>query len=277
MENKIFVFLALFGVAIFIILIAVSTPTSALPPNIKAVMLAIALVFDMLAFSSRYYGYLMAPVVKQRKRDIVLSNENAYWLSTTGDSILHKEGDKFIATVYVRIPVYLSATEMNNDEKMSFTKQFSRLTTLSRDPIRYTSQMHVMDKDSYIRKLRDTIGEVESNEARLVAGEKVEEPEDRIKGKANMWHRMLDKVSGVPSFELISYASASGRGEKEFEAITAAQQRARELMSAISSVFGVTPSLVTDQEVLKLVEPEHLIPYSTVSEQITKSLREQVA
>jgi hypothetical protein len=91
-----------------------------------------------------------------------------------------------------------------------------------------------------------------------------------------MWHHMLDSVSKTTSFELVNYASVSASGEKEFEAMTAVQQKAREIMSAIAAVFGVSPSIMTGTTILRFVEPEYLIPYSTATEQITKSIREEV-
>jgi hypothetical protein len=68
----------------------------------------------------------------------------------------------------------------------------------------------------------------------------------------------------------------SAVGSKEYEAVSIAQQKAREIMSGIGSVFGVTPSIITGPGLLKFVEPEALIPFSTVTEQINKEVQEQV-
>jgi hypothetical protein len=64
----------------------------------------------------------------------------------------------------------------------------------------------------------------------------------------------------------------SARGGKEFEAVSIAQQRARELMSGVGAIFGVTPAVVTGPDLLKLIEPEYLIPFSTVSETINRNV-----
>ncbi len=278
MENAgIFVFIGLLMIAIFMVLVEITIPQGVIDPSYRLVILAVAFFFDLMAFSSRFYGYLFLPVLKQRKRHIVLSNEDAYWLSTTGDSILHKEGDMFTSTIYIKIPLYISATEMGETEKMEFTRQCARVVCMSHDPIRFTSQMNVMNKDDYLKTIRDTIGEVENKEALIASGVKTDESEDRVKGKASMWHHMFDRISGTASFEMITYASVSGKGSKEFEAISAAQARSRDAMSAIGSIFGVPPSIVTGEALLKFVEPEYLIPYSTISEQITKQIREQVS
>ena len=275
-DNKIFVFLGFFAVSLVLVLIVTSVPLAILSSGIKLVLLIIAFIFVGLAFSSRYYTYLIIPVFKQHRRRIVLSNEDAYWLATTQDAILRKEGEDFIATVYIKIPLYRSATEMTVEEKLEFTKQVSRIVSLGSQPTRFTSQMHIMNKDDYLNTLRGTISNVITEQAEMLAKPMSEAEGERVKGKASMWQHMLDNVSGTTSLELINYASVSAKGTKEFEAVSMAQQRAREVMSGIAAVFGVSPSIMTGQTILRFVEPEYLIPYSTASEQITKAMREEV-
>ncbi len=276
MDKKLFVFLGFLGASIAIILTDVSAPSTTISPTLKILLLIVGLFFDALAYASRYYTYLLLPIVKQRKRFIVLSDEDPYWLSTTNDALVHKEGEDFLATVYVKIPLYVSATEMNDDEKINFTKQISRLVSLSRDPIRFTTQVNIMNKDAYLSSLRATLGGVENEEAELTAKNAPQKMLDRARGKASMWRHMFDNVNAAQSLEMVLYGSVSAIGSKEFEATSMAHQRARELMSGIAAVFGVNPSILTGEAILKAVEPEHLIPYSTISEQMGKALREQV-
>ena len=86
----------------------------------------------------------------------------------------------------------------------------------------------------------------------------------------------MDNIGSVTSYELFSYACVSASGMKEFEASSLAQQKAKELMAAIGATFGVSPSIVTGTELLKLVEPEYLIPVSTMHEKINKDIQEEV-
>jgi hypothetical protein len=276
MDKKIFVFLGLLGISIFLLIVDISFSNSALAPPYKILLLLLVVFFDVLAFSSRFYTYIMMPLITQRKRHVVLNNEDAYWLSGSSDAILHKENDEFTATVYVKIPLYRSGTEMTREEKLEFTKQVSRLVGTSKEPARFTSLLYVMNKDLYIQNLRDTISSAEHRESELIAGNAPQNELERVRGQLNMWHNMLDNVGAATSLELMIYASVSAKGVKEYEAISAAQQRARELISGTASIFGVAPSIVTGDAILKFVEPEFLIPYSTISEQIARNVREQV-
>ncbi len=276
MDAKIIVFLGFVGVSFLFLSVALSLPSGLLTNLAKLMLLVLAVMADILAFSSRYYSYLIVPVLKQRRRDIVLSNENPYWLSPSADSILQKSGETYTATVYINIPLYRSSTEMSDAEKVDFTRQISRLVGLSKDPARFTAELYVMNKDAYIQQLRDTISGVEMEESKLVQDGAQQDKVERVRGKLSMWRKMLDHVSSATSLELASFASVSAVGGKEFEAVSIAQQKARELMSGIGSTLGVSPNIVTGDELLKFVEPEFLIPYSTVSEQISRGIQAQV-
>ncbi len=276
MDKKILLLMGFLGASVLVMVIDVSLPNALVDPLIRILLLAIALFLSIMAFSTRFYTYLLLPMLKQRSRHVVLSTDDAYWLSAGQDAVMHREGILFAATVLVKIPMYVSATQMNPEEKLNFTRQVARLVALSQEPVRFTTQLHMMNKDNYIKTLRDTINEVDTMEAALMSGGTVSEPEQVIKGKSSMWHHMLDNVASTPSFELVSFAAVSARSPKEFEAVAEAQRRAREVISGISAVFGVSSSIVTGSEILKFVEPEYSIPYSTVAEQISKSVREQV-
>jgi hypothetical protein len=276
MEKKMFVLFGLLALSAVFLALAASLPGGVIFDILKIPLLLIAIVFDVLAFSSRYYTYLILPLFEQRRRNVVLSTEQAYWLSTTSDAIMTKEGDDFVATMYINIPLYASSTEMSDEEKLAFSKQVSSLVGISKDPVRFTTELYVMNKDSYIQRLRDMINTVENEESALEQKSAGQNEIERARGKLSMWRRMLDNVSKGTSLELISFASLSARGTKEFEAINIAQLKAKETMSGIGALLGVSPSIVIGDELLKFVEPEFLIPYSTISEQISKNIQEQV-
>ena len=270
--NKLYIMMAFMIASLVVMFAGAEAP---IPPYIKVVLLAVALLLDALAFSSRYYMYLIGPILRFQKH-IVLSKEDAYHLSSTADAVLHKDGDLFVATVYISMPVYRSSTEMSDEEKLDFSGQVSRLVGISKDPVRFTTQVHVMNKDSYIQTLHDTISATENEQADLMMNSSKPAEQERVKGKLAMLRNMLDSITKSTSFEMVSYASVSAIGGKEYEAVGAAQQKARELMAGIASTFGVSPSLITGENLLKFIEPEALIPFSTVTEQISKGIEEQV-
>lgn len=277
MNPKVLVFIGFLGLSLALLGVAVIIPEGlyfALP---KLLILALAVLADVLAFASRYYTYLLIPLTKQRSRSVVISDQSPYWLASNGECIVRKEGDDYVATAYINIPLYVSATEMNDEEKLRFTNQVSRLVGISKEPVRFTTELYLMNKDEYIQKLKDSINLVESDEAKLIENKGTEKEIEHVKGKLSMWRKMLENITTGTSFELGSFAAISAKGGKEFEAITIVQQKARELMNGIAATLGVPPSLVLGNEILKYVEPEYLIPYSTITEQISRNIQQQVS
>jgi len=278
MDKKILLFLGFLGMSIVFLITAMSISPSPLLDVVKIILLLLAFLFDILALASRYYTPFMIPLFMQRSKRVVLSQENAYWLSTSQDSILRKNGDDFVATVYISIPIYRSATEMSNDEKIDFSKQISRLVGLSKDPVRFTTQLFTMNKDVYIMQLRGRINELENMEVNATKSDSDSDSKavEKIRGELSMWRNILDSINSSQSLELLTYASVSATGTKEYEAVSIAEQKATELMAGISTIFGVIPSLITGADLLKFVEPEFLIPYSTISERLINNVEEQV-
>ncbi len=272
MNPKIFVLLGFLALSIVFLALAVALPSGILFALPKLALLALAVISDVVAFSSRYYSYLLVPLTKQRRRDVVISDQSPYWLSSTNDCIIKKKGDDYVATAYINIPLYLSSSEMGDEERFRFSENVSRLVGLNKDPVRFTTELYLMNKDQYIQELKDSITELENQEASLTASKAPAQELERARGKLSMVRKMLDNISVTQSLELTSFASISADGIKEFEAVTQVQQKARELMSGIASTFGVPPNIVTGSDLLKYIEPEHMIPYSTVAEQITVNM-----
>ncbi len=265
-----------YAISLFLILIAVILPIS-YGYILKFIIFLIALIFDIFAFSSRYYSYLVGPIFKSHSKNIILSNEDAYWLSASADCILKKVNDKFIATVYILIPIYVSSTEMDDEHKLEFSEKVSRAIGITKDPARFTTEVLIMNKDEYILELKDAIAQAENEIAQINLNKNPDKSRlDHYKGKSAMLRNLLDSMTKVTSYEEISYVTISAMGFKEYEAVAEAQQKARELISGLSTIFGVPISVITGNELLKFVEPEYLIPYTTMTAQMNKDLESKV-
>lgn len=276
MDQKIFILLGFLAVSFVLLAAALGIPSSVIPAPLRIIILTFALLFDVVAFASRRYAYVILPMIKQHRKRIALSDSEPYSLSTSEDAIIRMEKGQYTATVYISIPLYRSATEMSEAEKIDFSRQVSRLIGISNDPIRFTTELYMMNKDSYIQMLRDAISTAENEEAQQMQSGADPERIEVVRGKLAMWRNILQSSASAQSMELISYASVSAYGTKEYEALSMAQQKAREAISGIGSTFGVTPSIITGKEILKFIEPEYMIPFSTVSEQIEEKTEEEV-
>jgi len=271
MNPKIFLIVGFLLLGLVLAVIAAFIPFGLLTAIPKFLIFILALASVVVGFSCRYYSYLIGPLVNQRRKHIVLSDQSAYYLASTGDAIVSKRGEDFLATTYINIPMYVSATEMTDEERERFSNQISRLVSVNKDVARFSAVLRVMDKDDYLKKIKELIGSAENDESVAVA-KNDEVAMGRARGKLSMWKKILDNIGSKSSMELVTFVSISATGSKEYEAITIAQQKAKELMNGIGTILGVTPNIIVGAEILKLVEPEYLIPLSTISEEITKKI-----
>jgi hypothetical protein len=271
MNPKIFLIIGFLVLGLVLAVIAAYIPASLLTDVPKFILLIVAMVSVIIGFSCRYYSYLIGPMVRQRRRHIVLSDQTAYYLATTGDAIVSRRGEDFVATTYINIPMYVSSTEMTDEERERFSNQISRLVSVNKEAARFSAVLRVMDKDDYLKKIKELIG-ISENDENVAMGKDDKAAIERARGKLSMWKKILDHIGSKSSMELVTFVAISATGSKEYEAITIAQQKAKELMNGIGTILGVTPNIIIGAEILKLVEPEYLIPLSTISEQITKKI-----
>ncbi len=276
MQGKMVVFLVFIIISIGLIAAAGLLPSAEIPMPVKIIIFIIGLGFDVLAILSRNYSEFVVKMLSQRSKNVVLSSEVPYSMSTNKDSIIVRKGSSYSATVYIKIPVYRSSSEMQPEEKVDFSRMVGRMVGQSRDTARYTTGMFVMNKDLYIQQLRDSITEAENEESSLVQKGAPKTEIERARGKLAMWRNILDTVNNKISFDQISYISVSSIGANEFEAVGIAQEKAREFISGIGTIFGVPPTMITGTELLRFIEPEFQLPYSTMAENISRKVEEEV-
>lgn len=239
----------------------------------------LALLLAIIAFSTKYYTYLYIPATRMKNRNIVVSSAEPYFVSPSGTSIVIRDENGTYATSFVNIPMYRSGTEMTAAEKLDIARMFSRMLTVTKSTVKFSSELYMVSKDEYIAQIRKRLEQAEERLHNLTPSDpKQRSPQaDRVKGETQMWHNLLNSISGSKSESLMSYAMVSAFGGNEEEASNIAYQRAEELAAGISSVFGISAYVIKGDEMLKLIEPEYMIPVETVNEMIRqKSIEEGI-
>jgi len=271
-NSQITSFVILLAIAFALEVVALGFPASAL----KFVLSLIAVIFAVLAFSMRYYSYIFMPLLHAKNKNIVLSEYEPFILAPSGNAITTHSESFVYATAYVRIPVYSSSTEMEDEEKQDFSTLFSRVVSLSKSPIKISTQMSVLNKDDYINKVKDKLNDAE-NRYQVITNDKAAKPEavERIKGEVTMWHNLLDNITKLQSLAAISYIGVTAMGGNDEEAINMALQKANELAAGIGAIYGVVADIISSPEIFLLIEPEYIIPFSTVNSQINENTMKQ--
>jgi len=236
---------------------------------LKFVLGLLAIFFAVLAFSMRYYYYIVIPFIHARGKAILLDEREPFFIAPNGNAIMGKDGGFTYATMFIRIPIYSSSTEMSEEERYDFSKLFSKLVSLSKNPIKITTQLNILNKDDYINKLRDKLNDAETRYNNILSKNDAKPEEiERAKGEATMWHNLLDTISNANSLIAVSYASVTAMGGDDEEALNLAMQSANEIMAGINSIYGVVSDIISTPELLMLIEPEYMIPFSTINQQI---------
>ena len=250
--------------------IILSIVLASIPPDFGPIALIVALVAiaaTILGYSTTLYFYLFEPFRHMKNRSVVISNEDQFYMSPSGSSILQRADDGIRASSFIRIPIYKSSTEMTDEEKHTFSEAFSKLLNISREPIKLCSLTHIINKDEYISRIRTKMGEVEDKYNVLVNNKDAPKNQlDRIKGETAMWHNLLNNVTASNSKSQMLYAMVSQTGSTEDEASNLVNIKAQEMSAGISAALGVNASIISGNDMLVLLEPEYIIPPATISE-----------
>ncbi|MEM3255369.1 MAG: hypothetical protein QXH69_03295, partial [Candidatus Micrarchaeaceae archaeon] len=128
-------FVVFLGASVVILLFSTLAPGYIL----RFVLVLLALISDVIAFSTRFYAYIFTPLARMKNKRIVIKSDEAFILAPSGNAIVTREGSDVYATAFVKIPIYRSATEMSDEEKIEFARLFGMVATLSKTPAKITT------------------------------------------------------------------------------------------------------------------------------------------
>ena len=123
------------------------------PVGLSLLALIIALVAlgaTILAFATKDYFFMFDAILHMKNMSAVIDGNDPFYLAPNGNSILVRRGGDIFATAFIKIPVYDSATEMSDEQKYNFSLLFARLISISKTPMRMSSQLNTINKDEYI-------------------------------------------------------------------------------------------------------------------------------
>lgn len=259
------VFAVIAGIGLVCAIIMGLVPASLSP--LALVLAVVALVATLVAYATKDYFFLFDSMLHMKNMTAVIDGNDPFYMAPSGDAIVVRRGEEVYATAFVKVPIYSSSTEMADEDRYNFSLLFARMISISKTPMRVSSQLHPINKDDYIARINAKLNESEVRYNTL-QGDKTADPKalDRVKGEVTMWRNMLDNVSRSNSQELEVYASITAIGGSEEEAINLVAIKADEIAAGISATLGITATIVTGDEMLVFIEPDYMIPPTTISE-----------
>lgn len=241
-----------------------------IPPTLSAVALVVAIITLMLsvfAFSIKDYFFMLGPMLRMKHMSMVIDSNEPFYMAANGNAIMVRRDNDIFATAFIKIPIYSSATEMSDEEKYNFSLLFARLISISKSPIRISSQLHSINKDDYISRIGAKLNECEVR-YNTIQGDANADPKalERVKGEVTMWRNLLDNVSRSNSQQLEVYATVTALGNSEEEASNLVAIKADEIAAGISATLGISATVITGNEILVFIEPDYMIPPATIGE-----------
>lgn len=241
-----------------------------IPPTLSPLALVVAIITLMLsvfAFSIKDYFFMLGPLLRMKHMSMVIDSNEPFYMATNGNAIMVRRDNDIFATAFIKIPIYSSATEMSDEEKYNFSLLFARLISISKSPIRISSQLHSINKDDYISRIGAKLNECEVR-YNTIQGDANADPKslERVKGEVTMWRNLLDNVSRSNSQQLEVYATVTALGNSEEEASNLVAIKADEIAAGISATLGISATVITGNEILVFIEPDYMIPPATIGE-----------
>jgi hypothetical protein len=259
---------------IFSIIVAISfvvaVSISFVPANFSPLVLVLAVISfsaALVAYATKDYFFLIRALPYMKNNIAVIDDTDPYYLAPNGSAILVRKGDTVYATAFIKVPSNSSATEMDDEQKYNFALLFGRLVSISKTPMRISSQLHSINKDEYIAKVTARLNDSEARYNTLQSDSKADPKAlERVKGEVTMWRNMLDNVSRTNSQDIEVYASVTAVGNSEDEATNLVAIKADEAAAGISATLGITATVAQGNEILTYIEPDYMIPPATIGE-----------
>ncbi len=264
-------FIAIIFIAIMLLLVLYLVP---MPWPVKSILAIIILGIDVIGFSAKYYDYFLIPLLKMKNRTVVLSEDPPFRITPNDNAIVKNTVEGVYASAFVNIPIYKSATEMDDQTKLEIATTFTKLLTLSKEPMKFSTVLYIVNKDEFVQEVRKKLDETEAKYAEISqTSQGSTNPEaERIRGEATMWKNLFDNIAKVKSNELGNIIMVTAFGGNEDEAVAIVEQKAEEISAGASALLGVNAYVMSSKEFLKFIEPEELMPIETVSEEIKEKI-----
>ncbi|MBI5227623.1 hypothetical protein HY988_03485 [Candidatus Micrarchaeota archaeon] len=209
------------------------------------------------------YGYLIIPLITQRTK-IIMMSEEGFEIPPGQDVVIKNVDGVFYASAFLGLKIFESATEKSAEETMTYTQFFERAI----------SNLKYVTKISYLLYVED-VGEkrktVETKRAeyqlRLSRERDKAQPDpikiDRYERDVAQWDGQLTRlIKGVKPMGIIAYAQTTAAGISKEAAMASAKAQANELRTVLANALNVEVVTLVADDMLRCFEWEKFFPSS---------------
>jgi hypothetical protein len=207
------------------------------------------------------YGYIMVPLITERTKIVMMSDEG-YEVPPSQDVIIKNSNGVFYASAFLGLKIFESATEKSTDENIAYSQFFERAI----------SNIKYVTKVAYLLYVED-VGEkrkmIETKRAeaqlRLARERDKSQPDvlkiDKYEREAALYDAQLTRlIKGVKPMAIVAYAQTTAVGVTKDAATAAARSQANELRTVLANALNLEVVNLAGDEMLKCFEWERFYP-----------------
>ncbi len=221
----------------------------------------LSIIFAGVSYLFYKWGALYIPFLTRFEKNI--KAKYVFDVSPTEDAVVKKEGDEYIATVYLNLDVYETMTNKNDEEVKEYSSYFERTIASIRDPIKISTMIYEKNMDRYMRDIESMKAAVEDMIAKEQQKKKIDERRIEILEREKlMWERRLDSMykSKTRPRAIAYFAAVSAKGASIDGAISAAKNKAREVKATFSGGMSMNVDLLAHSRMNACYDWEFMKP-----------------
>ncbi len=220
----------------------------------------LSLILALFSYLFNRWGHLYVPMFQGRKN---IKTKYNVEITPSGEGIYREKGMDYIATIFIKLDVYETMTNKNENEVLEYSSYFERAISTLKDPIKITTMIYDKDMKSYIAQIDGERIEIEN----MLAKEKRSKKPNPVmievlERKKLMWDRRLTslyKNEGKP--RNIEYLlSVSGKGASYEAALSQAKTKVREIKANFKSGMNINADEMKHDRLKFCYEWEYMSP-----------------
>lgn len=207
------------------------------------------------------YGYIMVPLITERTKIVMMSDEG-YEVPPSQDVIIKNSGGVYYASAFLGLKIFESATEKSADENIAYNQFFERAIS----NIKYVTKIAYLLFVEDVGEKRKMI-ETKRAEAQLRLARERDKPQpdvlriDKYEREASLFDAQLTRlIKGVKPMAIVAYAQTTAVGISKDAAVALARSQANELRTVLANALNVEVVNLAGDEMLKCFEWEKFFP-----------------
>ncbi|MEM4348573.1 MAG: hypothetical protein QXN37_03320 [Candidatus Anstonellaceae archaeon] len=194
------------------------------------------------------YGYLIIPFFAKRAKIVEIGRN--FEIPPSQDVVVGKAGWNFVATAFLAIKFYESASEKDEKGKQTLAEMFERAVSTVGFPFKLSCIVCPLDLKNEIEEARARRSLAESKLEKLQKRQSAERA--RLKREIAMWDRQIERLSsGRMPLEVLFCLSTTASGLTKEEAIARANAQAEELSVVVGGALSCEVVRLKGEEMKK--------------------------